>query len=152
MHNKAQTDGSWLGSTLSVQMKKHTFAKKHCMIICKAKAILPTQKAHVIILNYTQKFHFLQGKKFHFYVLHFFLFFCNECTDFCQESTTCLLLLLKSQSSALAKLAQAATSLTCMISARVCKNEVLKETMAEITAFERVAHLMLHNNLIPSPI
>lgn len=78
LHNKAQIDSSWLGSTLSVQMKKHTFAKKHCMIICKAKAILPTQKAHVIILNYTQKFHFLQGKKFHFYVLHFFSFFLQR--------------------------------------------------------------------------
>lgn len=74
-----------------------TFAKKHCMIICKAMAILPTQKAHVIILNCTQKPHF--------YSILFF-FFCNECTDFFQESTICLLfLLLKSQFSALAKLA-----------------------------------------------
>lgn len=136
MHNKAQIEGSWLGSTPSEQMKRYTFAKKRCMIICKAKAILPTQKAHVIILNYTQKSHFLLGKKVPLLLFTFFSFSCNECTDFCQESTTCLLLLLKSQSSALAKLAQAGTSLTCMISARVCKNEVLKETMAEITAFE----------------
>lgn len=55
-------------------------------------------------------------------------------------------LILKSQFSAIAKLAQAGTSPTRMTSARVWKNEVLKKTMADITAFERVAYLMLHNN------
>lgn len=74
----AQESSNWwllVWQQSASENEKITFAKKYCMIICKAIAILPTQKAHVIILNYTQQsiFYRIFTSFFFLQLMHWFL-------------------------------------------------------------------------------
>lgn len=141
LHSKAQINGFWLGSTSSVQMNRRTFTEKHCVAICTATAILLTQQAHVIIFNYKLMPRFER---------HSFSWMDSVISS--RRPLPPSFCYLSNLTSLPVKLAQVGTSLTCITSARVFKNAVLKETMADILTFEKVAHLTLHNNFIWNPI
>lgn len=73
LHKSAPINGSWLISALPAQMNRHAFAKKHS-VLYKAMATLPTQEAHVRILNYKR------------HSIFYSIFFCNGFSNFFWES------------------------------------------------------------------